>query len=175
MKTLILLFSSIVLFQATSSAGVLLDPYVGYAVSGNNGGSSVTGYDAGLRLGLSNLGLGAGVDVTLAGKYSYKNSTTSTTDDGKPLHTGVFVSYDFPVLVRGYATYFINSKVTTDTATITGNGTKLGIQYTGLPLVAVGIELYTMKYTEVETAGIKVSTSGSETQTRIAISIPIVL
>lgn len=173
MKRLILTFFSLLLLDSTASAGVLLDPYIGYAVSGNYGGGSVSGYDLGLRLGLSNLGLSAGADVTLAGKYTYKSNTGS--GDAKPLHTGVFVSYTFPVLVRAYATYFVNSKVTTDTSIITGNGTKIGVQYTGLPLVAVGVELYSMNYSELETGGVKLSTSGSETQTRIAVSLPIVL
>lgn len=161
------------LLGSFASAGVLIDPYLGYAVSGNTGAASVSGYDMGLRLGLSNLGLAAGADITLVGNYTYKNNGVSS--DAKPLHTGVFVSYTFPVLVRAYGTYFVNSKIADDTTTVTGNGTKIGVQYTGLPLVAVGIELYSMNYSETETAGLKSSTSGSETQTRLAISLPITL
>ena len=171
MKKLILGFVSIVLLGATAQAGIILDPYLGYAISGSNSsGSKVSGSDMGVRLGFNTLGFGLGLDATLAGTYKYENNGVS--GDMTPSHLGVFVSYAFPVLVRAYGTYFVNSKISDSTTTVTGNGTKIGVQFTGLPFIAVGVEIYNMNYTDVEISGLKASTSGTETQTRLAISAP---
>ncbi len=172
-KKIFLSFTALVLIGFSAQAGFLVDPYMGYMVSGsNNNNFTISGQDMGIRLGWTTLGLGLGVDATVAGKYSYKNGTTT---DYSPSHTGVFVSYTFPILIRGYATYFFSSKVSSSSPTsvsTTGNGTKLGVQYTGLPFIALGIEYYTMNYTEVEISGSKMSASGSESQTRLALSVP---
>ena len=171
MTKMILGLVSIILFGASAQAGIILDPYLGYAVSGStSSGSTVTGNDMGVRVGFNNLGFGLGLDATLAGSYKYENSGVS--NSMTPAHMGVFVSYAFPVLVRAYGTYFVNSKVSDSTTTVTGNGTKIGVQFTGLPFIAVGVEMYTMNYTDLEISGIKGSASGSETQTRLAISAP---
>lgn len=168
-----LFFAMLVFLSSAANAGILLDPYVGYIISGNSNsgsGSKVTGNDLGVRLGYSNLGFGIGADVTFAGTYNYDASGTTTS--GKPLHTGAFVSFALPILLRGYATYFVNTKVSDSNTAVTGKGTKLGVQYTGLPIVAIGVEVFTTNYSEIEILGNKVSTSGTETQTRLAISAP---
>lgn len=170
----ILIIIALIFSGFGAQAGFLIDPYLGYIVSGsNNAGSSLSGTDMGLRLGWTTLGLGLGVDATVAGTYTYKNGGSS--GDYTPMHTGVFVSYTFPILVRAYVTYFVNAKVSTSSpvsAAVTGNANKIGVQYTGFPFIALGVELYSMNYVEAELLGIKAAASGSESQTRVAISVP---
>lgn len=165
------IFFGILLLSTVANADVLLDPYLGYVISGSNtGGAKVTGNDLGVRLGFNTLGFGLGIDATLSGTYKYESSGVST--DATPSHQGVFVSYAFPILVRGYATYFVNSKLSSGAFTYKGTGTKIGVQFTGLPLVAIGLEVLTSKYTDLEFSGSTVSISETETQTRLAISAP---
>jgi hypothetical protein len=170
MKRILMSLISVLIMCSSANAGILLDPYVGYIITGDSSGSKITGNDLGVRIGYSNLGFGIGADVTFAGTYTYENSGVSTS--GKPLHTGIFASFALPILFRGYATYFVNTKVADGSTNITGNGTKLGVQYTGLPIVAIGVEVYTMNVTDVEVAGVKASASGTQTQTRLAVSAP---
>lgn len=171
MKKFFAIFATVLVVGVGAQAGFLIDPYMGYALSGStNSGAKVSGSDMGLRLGLSTMGFGYGVDATVSG--TYKHESLGVTTNYNPSHMGLFLSYKFPIIFRGYATYFLNSKITSGSTSITGNGTKIGIQYTGLPFIALGVEMYTMNYTEQDVAGVKSSTSGSESQTRLAISVP---
>lgn len=171
MKKLLATITALTLLSFSTHAGILIDPYIGYIVSGSTStGDTVTGSDMGARLGFTNMGLGFGADATVAGTHTYKNGGVST--DSTRSNTGVFVSYHFPILVRGYATYFVNSKISSSTATLTGNATKLGVQYTGFPFIAIGVEYFNANYTELDSAGVKSSVSRSESQTRLALSVP---
>jgi hypothetical protein len=144
MKKIFLSFVALILVGAGAQAGILIDPYFGYVVSGSDSNSkTITGSDMGIRLGWTTLGFGVGVDATVSGSYTYKNALGSTSST--PAHTGVFVSYQFPILVRGYATYFLNTKTSETVNSNTGNGTKIGVQYTGLPFIALGLEILTIR------------------------------
>lgn len=169
MKNLLAVFASVLLAGLNSNAGILLDPYFSYKMSGSASfaaGSSMSGSDVGVRLGYDFLGLGAGIDTTLSGKYTYSNS--GVTFDSTPKNFGLFVSYTFPILVRGYFTYIASAKETATGFEYTGTGTKIGIQFTGLPFVAVGLETVSLSYKE--SSGVSVSATGSHTN--IALSVP---
>ncbi|MEK6629090.1 MAG: hypothetical protein AABY53_10735 [Bdellovibrionota bacterium] len=171
MKKLLATITALTLLSLSAHAGILIDPYIGYTVSGSTSSNfTITGSDMGARLGFTNMGLGFGVDATVAGTHTYKDATTST--DYTRSNMGVFVSYHFPILVRGYATYFVNSKISSSAASATGTATKLGVQYTGFPLIAIGVEYYNMAYKDAEIGGIKFTSSVTESQTRLALSVP---
>ena len=156
------------LISIQAQAGILIDPYVGYIVSGDASGESVKGNEMGARLGWTMLGFGIGVDAVLAGTYNYE-----TSGDFKPSGAGVFVSYTFPILVRGYVAYSPGMKLKGDpSTTVTGNATKVGVQYTGFPFIALGVETLSYSTTEVEIGGVTSSATGTQSQTRLAVSVP---
>lgn len=165
-KILLVLIGFSVSFQAQA---ILIDPYMGFVTSGNMEQSGndikITGQTIGARLGMSTLGFAVGVDY-MTGSLTYSGAVKSTYTPG---HLGLFVSYDFPILVRGYATYFPVGVLNGDVK-LEGNGTKLGVMYTGLPFVAIGLELLNMSYSKTDGNDMAKAT---EKVTLLAISLPL--
>lgn len=169
MKKFLASFAALFLVGVSAQAMFLIDPYLNYAVSGSTSTNyDVSGTEFGARLGLSTLGFGYGVDFVAGGSLTYKNTTTSTAY--APSGYGLFVSYKFPILVRGYASYLLESKIAANGNTTKGTATKIGVQYTGLPFIAIGLETFSGKYTD--TNGTALSPSTTDSQTRLAISVP---
>ena len=173
MKNLMAVFGITVLTGLSANAGLLLEPYFSYKMSGSasfSSGSSMTGNELGARVGYGMLGFAVGVDTTLNGKYTYSNS--GVTVDSTPKNIGVFASYTFPILVRGYFTYIASAKETLPTADHSGTGTKIGVQFTGLPFVAIGIETVSLSYKELSAAGVTTTVSETANHTNLALSMP---
>jgi hypothetical protein len=174
MKKFLTILSLGILTTSAAHAGFLVDPYLGYIVSGTTSATpapTVSGNELGVRLGWDWMGFGAGLDATVSGTYSYAASGTTTSMT--PMHYGLFASYKFPILFRAYATYFTNTKESQDSNNyITGTATKIGVQYTGLPFVAIGLEMYSGTGKDRTTAGVTSSFTGTESQTRLVISAP---
>lgn len=172
-KKLLTVTIMLLLSGSIARAGILIEPYFGYLLSGSNSaisGSTMSGSDIGGRVGWKILGFGLGIDATASGSYSYSNSLSY-----KPTHMGAFVSFDFPILVRGYAALMTSTKEAADNGSYySGNGTKVGVQFTGLPFICVGLETFTTSVTNyTNAAGASTSKSDTETQTRLAVSIPL--
>lgn len=173
MKKLLAVFGITLLTGLSANAGILLDPYFSYKMSGSasfSPGSSISGNELGVRVGYGFLGFAVGVDTTLSGKYSYSNS--GVTSDSTPKNFGIFASYDFPILVRGYFSYLANAKESATAAEYTGTGTKIGVQFTGLPFVAIGLETVSLSYKDRSVAGVTTSVSETATHTNLAVSMP---
>jgi len=177
MKKIFLILAVSLLGGAAANAGFLVDPYFGYTASGTTSSSSLTaisGTELGGRFGYSTMGFGFGLDAVIAGTTTFTTSGTAT--NYAPFHYGVFASYKFPVLVRAYVSYLLSTKDTESVTKdyITGTATKIGVQYTGLPFVAIGLEMFSgtaSKYTLAST-GTVVNFTPTQTQTRITISVP---
>lgn len=173
MKNLFAVFGITLLTGLSANAGLLLEPYFSYKMSGSasfSSGSSMTGNELGARVGYSTLGFAVGVDTTLSGKYTYSNSGVSS--DSTPKNIGVFASYTFPILVRGYFAYLVNAKESFTGAERSGTGTKIGVQFTGLPFVALGLETVSLSYKDLSVAGVTSSSSETATHTNLALSMP---
>lgn len=173
MKKLLAAIGITLLTGLSANAGILLDPYFSYKMSGSSsfsGGASIAGNELGVRVGYSVLGFAVGVDTTLSGKYTY--SSAGVTSDSTPKNIGIFASYDFPILVRGYFTYLANAKESGTGTEYTGTGTKIGVQFTGLPFVAIGLETVSLSYKDLSAAGVTTSVSETATHTNLALSMP---
>lgn len=173
MKKLLAALGMTLLTGLSANAGLMLEPYFSYKMSGSasfSSGSSITGNELGVRVGYDFLGFGVGIDTTLNGKYAYSNS--GVTMDSTPKNLGVFASYTFPILVRGYFSYLVNAKESIPNAEYTGTGTKIGVQFTGLPFVAIGLETVSLSYKDRSAAGITTSVSDTATHTNLALSMP---
>lgn len=132
-----------------ANAGVMLEPYVGYA-SGkigdeSTGKSNGKGVYYGARAAYNMMGFFVGGEYQ-GGKLKV-DSTPKT--DNSITDMGAVVGYEFPILLRVYGTYFFASedKATFSPAiTFKGNAMKLGIGYTAFPLVAFNVEYYQSTY-----------------------------
>jgi len=150
LKTLTLL---IVLsgFVSTANAGLLIEPYLGYHTGEVNDGSTkddFSGMTYGARVGYQHaLGLMFGVDY-MTGSWEQDSNPKA---DLTPAILGVFVGYDFPVLLRVYGVYSLSNEVkhkdTSGSSTMKGDGAiKLGVGFTGLPLVSINLEYLQASY-----------------------------
>lgn len=172
MKKLLTVFGITLLTGLSANAGLLLEPYFSYKMSGSASfapGASITGNELGARVGYDFLGFAVGVDSTLSGKYSYSSGLTA---GSTPKNIGLFASFTFPILVRGYFTYIANAKESISGGEYSGTGTKIGVQFTGLPFVAIGLETVSLSYKDLSAAGVTTSVSETGTHTNLALSMP---
>lgn len=152
-------------FTQTATAGVMLEPYVGYA-SGKMGDKS-TGQDDGKgmyygaraaynMMGLFIGGEYQGAKISLEGNPKKDSSVTDL---------GAVVGYEFPILLRFYGTYFFSSeaKVTfSPEITFKGNAMKLGVGYTAFPLVAFNVEYYQSTYNKASNGSQSITLTGED-------------
>ena len=172
-----LLFSMFILASAMvsveSNASLLLEPYAGYYTGSITGTSSysISGVGYGGRLGFQNLGFMVGADY-LSGSWTGTINNVSTTY--VPSDLGVFVGYDFPILLRIYGEYIaIASQQSTANGasnTATGTGYKLGVGYKFMPFLSVNFELLGHTFTKDNNGTLNPNTT--EPMYGLAISLP---
>ncbi len=99
------------------------------------------------QLGWSSLGLSVGLD--------YEMSLQDLEfDDGSEVALttyGIFVGYEFPILFRVYGAYMLGGKAAEGVSNndFEGvSGTKLGVGYTGFPLIDIYLEMRSYSYDE---------------------------
>lgn len=174
-------FLSLILFitllsPVSSFAGIHVEPYLGYGSGKAEVGSSdstFTGTVIGAKLGYGMLGLSAGLDIaksTMTADGSGSSKNFNMTD------MGIFVSYEFPILLKASATYFFDSKSELDGSpkiNFKGNGTKLGVGYTLLPLVALNLDYTSYNITDVEYNGVTASASAKASMWMFSVSVPL--
>jgi hypothetical protein len=177
-----------------SVAGVLIEPQLGYTLSGSKGGSfgnvplaaKGSGVEYGARLGYQFLGLMGGfnyqhaslsVDSTIV---SVDNATLSNTFKKDSL--GVFIGFNAPILIRAWLGYNFSEKITCTSTNnhfddgdyFKGNSTELGIGFTGLPFLSMNLIYKMDNYTTAHTVSPSADASGSMKPTEIifAVSAP---
>ncbi len=173
-KQFILAIFAVFAFNQAAQAGLLLEPYIGYA-SGQEKQTTTANYkgtEYGARVGYSILGFAAGAEY----------SAISFTDDSTPSQTltngdlGFFVAYKFPVLFRAFASYAPSSEIKDSSNGITstlksGNAMKIGVGYTGFPFININFEYQTSTYSKINSSGVDFPLSPSLTTTGYAITI----
>lgn len=169
-KLFALMMFSVFSFGSIAQA-IVVEPYYTHYISGEDGaGNEMSGNEIGLRLGYDIATFAFGLDYVATGKSEYDDSAGELTPSGY----GVYAAFDFPILVRAYASYMINYEYKVNSGKYLGNGTKIGIQYTGLPFVAIGLETVKYSFDEFETSsGAKSDVDSSNEYTGLSISVPL--
>lgn len=167
---LVALFAIGTLTGTYAHAQFMIEPFAGYAMGKYDSGSNkidAAGAIYGARLGARSAGFMFGAEY---GGGSLKvDSTPSVTV--KPTDLGVFVGFEFPVLLRIYATYIISAKADLEGSDLEGNGSRIGIGFTGLPLVSINIEMYNHTYDEIN--GVSLSSDLKVNTTALTLSLPL--
>ena len=141
-------------FGFSSHADLLVEPYAGYHF-GKYGQTedtedNVNGVSLGARLGFQSLGFMVGADY-MTGSWS---DDADPSADVTPSVLGLFVGYNFPVMLRVYGTYGIQNKLKlkypSSTYNYEGDFLKLGVGFTGLPFVSVNLEYIAASYDEYD-------------------------
>lgn len=135
-------FGAVAISGSPAQADWLIEPYLGYhtgKLKVSSADSDANGVTYGGRLGFQSFtGLMLGADY-MTGAWTAK---TNPHQDMTPKELGVFVGYDFPVLMRVYATYFFDSKLDFDNGSnLEGHDMRLGVGFkTLIPLVTINLE-----------------------------------
>lgn len=155
---------------SVAKAGLYLEPYAGVALAGKLERKTTSfptfgdysGVQIGGRAGYSMLGFMGGLTLNLAMKTDIEaTSGVVRTNDGVTRRDiGAFVGFNFPILVRVWASYYFNSMLegqdpgihnTLDSSeTYNGNGYSIGVGFTGLPFLSLNLELRNFTYDEQE-------------------------
>lgn len=176
MKKIITLLAFITI---QSHAAFLLEPYLNYNIGsgdstedGVKSDYSSSSFAFGGRVGFQNLGFMGGLDASM-GSFNYDTKTPGEADyenETDLKRIGVFVGYDFPVLLRVWASYhFLNELDITKSNNISisgykikGNSLELGVGFTPLPLLSLNIGYRMNTFNELETPTSSETYSGSE-------------
>lgn len=177
MKKIILLLALLTL--GVSHAGILLEPSVGFIISGNvqddETGAAHDEYDYNsptfaARIGFQMLGFMGGLEYNIASPSWDDQVTTTTVDvDFKQSNMGVFVGYNFPIMIRVWGAYYISSTAEVDSGAskgseYKGSGQALGVGFTALPFVSLNLEYRMIAYDEFTNAVTAVTTKYNSQQ-----------
>lgn len=143
-------FAILLIASPAAKAALLIEPHLGYNVSGSGDANFTSTYyeynysgpQFGARLGYQGLGLMAGMDYTHS-SYDFESKfvgSASTESYGRN-EIGVFVGYNFPILVRAWGTYYFSNKSENDAGNVrySGNTKELGVGFTALPFLSINL------------------------------------
>ena len=173
---------SVLCLSSTASAGILIEPYLGYGM-GKSKFTSPSAYEGDI----SGTMLGARVAYTIPifffgldyGMFTgqFKVTSHSVLDyDASASALYLLAGAQIP-LIRGYIGYAImGSSKTKDSSgetTSTGSSMKLGASFTGLPFVALNLEYIRDTYTKSKDASSEWSVSGASDIYLLSVSLPL--
>ncbi|RZF23037.1 hypothetical protein DAY19_04500 [Halobacteriovorax vibrionivorans] len=148
-------------FQA--NAGIYVEPYLGYNLAGDFNNVDTNGVNIGGRLGYSlPMLVSLGLDYNM-GTYDADGTDIDVSN------LGLYAAVDFPILVRAYASYYLNAKAEIGASEYEGSGVALGVGFTGLPFVSVNVEYRTINYDELNGATVDVDAS----EVLLGVSLPL--
>lgn len=144
----------------TASASLLIEPHLGFNISGS-GDQGSTDYDyngaqMGLRVGYQNLGLMVGLDYTRSSfELEAKSGGVTSKTDADRNEIGVFAGYNFPILLRAWAAYYFTNTMelkSTGNPEYKGNTKELGVGFTGLPFLSINLMYRMVNHDEVKSS-----------------------
>ena len=167
-----ILFTLLFSITLDANALLLLEPHLGYTLVGT-GESSATpatmikhnGFQYGLRTGAMYNGFMGGLDFTHS---SFDQLTSGYSNNFSRNEMGLFVGYNFPILIRVWTTYNFsyNQEANSSSSLITsgskykGHSIELGAGYSGFPYVSLNAALRMITLDELTTPSATTSLSG---------------
>jgi hypothetical protein len=174
-STLLIAFAAITTAQ-TAYAGLLLEPYAGYAMGssetklGASGGGGTYQYDnsgvgLGARIGYTMPLLWLALDYSMANGVKSKAKTTGATDaDIDSTTLAAVIGVKVP-LIRAWVGYSPMNKATAKGNNIEtkleGSQLKVGAGFTGLPFVSINVEYRMTEFKKYEQGGVSADMSSS--------------
>jgi hypothetical protein len=143
----------------------MVDPYIGYAINQQEitvtaGGTTgqidytTSGSLLGARVGWQTLGFMVGGDFGYGPALTQELTasalsgfSTGSETDYTGTYMGAFIGYDFPILLRAWATYFFNITYAPESGSdVEASGTSFGVGFSGLPFVSLNAEYRMISY-----------------------------
>jgi hypothetical protein len=132
-----------------ANAAFLVEPYLGmhFNSEAEDADADISGMGIGARVGYQNLGLMLGLNYKSADLEFEPDNSAISNYDVEQTHYGVFVGYEFPILIRAWVEYVIGGSAEFKTGDYDSiSGTQLGVGYTGLPFVSLNLEIGNLTY-----------------------------
>lgn len=183
MKYLFIVFA-LLLGSSAAHAGIYIEPYLGYEMGTSEGSATVnaspmtvddklSGIRYGAKLGYSFVMIAVGADY-MAGKLDEDDQNPGgTKDDADYTDLGIFFNFKLPVMFKIHGTYFLSSKTKGDGAETEGKGYKLGVGFTGLPFVAINLDMINVNYDDATVTGYSVTNVDVDRKTyMLSVSLP---
>lgn len=169
-----------------AKASLLVEPHIGYNVSGKGTNDGVedtyNGGQFGLKVGYQTMGFMVGLDYTKSSfELESKSAGVTTKSDLERNEIGVFAGYDFPVLARAWVGYYFSNKTKLKDSSdeFSGNTKEIGVGFKMLPLILTSVNLnfiYRMvDLDEAYISGVKSKIDTSHKEYVIGISLPFTL
>lgn len=170
MKRLLGAIAAVLLMgSSVSHADFLIEPYLGYHLGKCEAGSSdvdAKGVTFGGRLGFSTMiGLQFGLDY-MGGEWRVD---TSPRTDATLSNLGVFVGYEFPIMLRVFGSYFFDAELK-DTSKLEGDMIRLGVGLSPLPFIDVNLEYIKSTYDKLN--GVSLGSDVKMDMYGITLSVP---
>lgn len=149
MQKFMLIFLPIlaITYSTISHAGLLVEPVLGFNIA-KDVSTNEKDYSSGQGVGYGGrLGYQAG-PFQIGGDYLNSSLDMSSSDFDNNLKVqeyGAFVGFEFPILVRTYATYIFSTsgdtKINSENSNLNGgDGFKIGVGFTLLPLLDLNLD-----------------------------------
>ena len=177
---------SMAILPVVAKASLLIEPHIGYNLSGKGTNDGVkdtyNGGQYGLKLGYQTMGFMLGLDYTKSSfELESEDSLGTAKTDMSRNEIGVFAGYDFPVLARVWAGYYFanTTKIDNTSDELTGTTKEIGVGFKMLPLILTSVNLnfiYRMvDLDEANVGGVKSKIDLSHKEYVIGISLPFTL
>lgn len=174
------ILSFLILFSFQASASFLLEPYAGintqsnWVADGETDKDPISGSTIGGRAGIQRMGFMIGLD----GKIATWDVEGDINEEITVTSYGLFVGYDFPILLRVWGTYVFGGtgEIENTGEYLNPTGYSFGVGYKIFPFVSLNLETGAIKFTEFETtAGVNTEREDEGSYYLLSISIPITL
>lgn len=152
------IFFALLFTVSTAHASLLIEPHLAYNIhasgdatlGGVNHDYDYNGAQYGMRVGYQQLGFMGGLDYTRS-SFDLDDETAAGTSSVNYDRNewGVFVGYDFPILVRAWGAYYWSNKSERDNGNqLKGNTKELGVGMTALPFLSLNLMYRMVTYDE---------------------------
>lgn len=181
-RNLLLAVAGMFFISATASAGILLDPYVGFGAGKGKFTSPAAsefdlgGTEIGARVAYSIPLFFFGADYVMVSGKTKVSSGAGVDSDLSANALYLMVGAHIPLL-RGYLGYSVMGSSTIKSSgtetTYTGSSMKVGVGFTGLPFIALNLEYYRDTFNKFKNATTDGTADGTSDSYFLTVSLPL--
>lgn len=151
----LILTVALLVVSATADASFLIEPHMGYNISGSGDSPGVeyeySGPQFGIRTGIQHLGAMGGLAFNKSSyDLKFKTAAGSVKTDVDRTEWGVFVGYNLPIMFRFWGAYYFSNKGEVTGGDYLGNTKEIGVGFTALPLLSINFAYRMTTFDEFE-------------------------
>jgi hypothetical protein len=165
----------VLILSSNANSELLIEPFLGYAFGSTdqtlsnkgalNGHYKFTtkGYDLGARIGFQKFGFMVGLEGEIGKETEnpdiFPVANAANKEDYSVTKVGIFAGFNFPILLRLWATYYLQvekeiTKGESKGNQFEGDGISFGVGYTGFPFISLNAEFRSYTFDEESLDGL---------------------